>query len=146
MDFATPQVFSSARDEPDYDPIRGTKLEIKTYEARYNSNGTRVTLSAGTKSREKITAGAESHPESAFLVTRYYDSDRELEYTEMEIRSPYIREALRVVIKEYPGLAFDTGKSFSETNRDAFFITVKSFVTTDYVLTIKMQSNTSYFS
>jgi hypothetical protein len=41
---------------------------------------------------------------------RYYDRDRELEFTQMEVRSPYIRAALRAVIKEYPGLTFETGK------------------------------------
>jgi hypothetical protein len=111
MDFATPQVFANARDEPDdTDPRRGQKLEIKMYEARYNSAGTRVTLSAGTKRRDRTSADLGAHPDSALVVTRYYDRDRELEYTQMEVRSPYIRTALRAVIKEYPGLTFDTGK------------------------------------
>jgi hypothetical protein len=111
MDFGTPQVFTNARHEPDdADLTRGQKLEIKMYEARYNSAGTRVTLSAGTKRRDWTSADQEAHPDSALLVTRYYDRDRELEYTQMEVKSPYIRAALRAVIKEYPGLTFDTGK------------------------------------
>jgi hypothetical protein len=110
MDFATPQVFATARDEPDdTDPRRGQKLEIKMYESRYNSAGTRITLSAGTKRGTAPTADPEKHPESALLVTKFYDRDKELEYTQMEVRSPYIRAALRAVIKEYPGLTFDTG-------------------------------------
>ncbi|KAF2245853.1 hypothetical protein BU26DRAFT_577252 [Trematosphaeria pertusa] len=109
MDFATPQVFANAKDEPDdADPRIGQKLEIKMCEARYNSDSTRIALHAGTK--RKAWAPAEVNQESALLVTRYYGRLGELEYTEMEVRSPYIRAALRAVIKEYPGLTFDTGK------------------------------------
>jgi hypothetical protein len=110
MDFATPRVFATARDEPDEtDPRRGQKLEIRMYEARFNSVGTRVTLSAGAKRGTVYSADPGKHPESALLVTRFYDRDKDLEYTQMEVRSPYIRAALRAVVKEYPGLTFDTG-------------------------------------
>lgn len=110
MDFATPQVFANARDEPNNDPNRGQKLEIKTYESRYNSQGNPILLSTGTNKGNWTRAEPEEHTHSALLVTRFYDKNKELEYTEMEVRSPYIRAALRSVIKTYPGLTFDTGK------------------------------------
>jgi hypothetical protein len=110
MDFATPMVFTTARDEPDdTDPTRGQKLEIKMYESRFNSAGTRVTLSAGTKRATFHSTDPETHLESALLVTRFYDNSKKLEYTEMNVKSPHIRAALRAVIKDYPGLTFDTG-------------------------------------
>ncbi|KAH8728463.1 P-loop containing nucleoside triphosphate hydrolase protein [Phaeosphaeriaceae sp. PMI808] len=80
------------------------------YEARYNSADKRVTLSVGTKRKDWNSSDQEGHSDSALLITRYYDRDRELEFTQMEVRSPYIRAALRAVIKEYPGLTFDSGK------------------------------------
>jgi hypothetical protein len=48
--------------------------------------------------------------DSALVLTRYYRRNKELEYTELEVRSPYIRAAFRTVIKEYPGMSFGTGK------------------------------------
>ncbi|KAF2817426.1 P-loop containing nucleoside triphosphate hydrolase protein [Mytilinidion resinicola] len=78
------------------------------YEARYNSANHRIILEAGTK-RSTFTFKERNH-ESALILTRYYDSHKELEYTEMEVHSPYIQEALRTVIKKYPGLTFDNAK------------------------------------
>ncbi|KAH7125101.1 P-loop containing nucleoside triphosphate hydrolase protein [Dendryphion nanum] len=99
MDFATPQTFVNARDEPNADDAtRGQNLEIKFFEARYNSINTRIILSADARS---VTA---------LLLTRFYGRNKELEYTEMEVKSPYIRAALRAVIKKYPGLTFDAGR------------------------------------
>jgi hypothetical protein len=109
-DFATPRVFANARDQSDEsDPERGQKLEVRIYESRYNSAGNRVTLSAGTKRSAFSSADPERHPESAFLVTRLYDKNQKFEYTEMEVRSPHVMAALRVVIKDYPGFTFDAG-------------------------------------
>ncbi|KAF4625884.1 hypothetical protein G7Y89_g12277 [Cudoniella acicularis] len=109
FDLATPGVFVSARVDPDeVEDGRGLRCEMKTYEARYNSAGVRTTLQAGIKRVEKEPR--ERNHDSAFVLTRYYTKDKELDYTELEVRSPHIRAALRAVIKEYPGLTFDTGK------------------------------------
>jgi hypothetical protein len=108
MDFATPRVFANAKDEPDDDPNRGQTLEIKMYESRYNSRGERTTLRAGT--RRSNQDPTETDVESALVVTRHYDRDRELLYTTMEVRSPHIRAALRAVVKSYPQLTFSAGK------------------------------------
>jgi len=53
MDFATPRVFATARNDPDeIDDTYGTKLEIKIYESRYNSHGSQVRLQARTRRTE----------------------------------------------------------------------------------------------
>jgi hypothetical protein len=112
MDFATPSIFTNARTDPDEetDPTRGQRLDIRVYEARYNSQNVRVTLRVGRRPGYNPWEQTEQDQESALGLTRYYNRDRELEYTEMEVRSPYLRRALREVVKKYPGLAFDTGK------------------------------------
>jgi hypothetical protein len=76
MDFATPAVFTNARDDPDEedDNETGQKLEIKMYEARYNWEDKHVRLSAGTKLR--AWAPKEDSITSALSVTRYYDRDK----------------------------------------------------------------------
>jgi hypothetical protein len=109
FDLATPGVFASARVDPDEaDDISGLKCEIKTFEAQYNSAGERITLQAGVRRVEKKPK--ERAHDSALVLTRYYRRNKELEYTELEVRSPHIRAALRTVIKEYPGMSFGTGK------------------------------------
>lgn len=109
FDLATPSVFASARVDPDeLEDIGGLKCEMKTFEARYNSAGVRNTLQAGVSRVEKKPT--ERAHDSALVLTRYYRKNKEVEYTELEVRSPHIRAALRTVIKEYPGISFDTGK------------------------------------
>jgi hypothetical protein len=110
MDFATPAVFSDAKRSPDEDedPTRGLRLDVKMYEARYNWENKRIKLNAGTKRTAWVPPDEDQ--ESALSVARYYDHDKELEFTEMEVRSPHIRRALREVVKKYPRMTFDTGK------------------------------------
>jgi hypothetical protein len=109
FDLSTPSVFASARVDPDdEEETGGLRCEIKTYEARYNSGGERITLQAGIKRVQKKLKMRDH--DSALILTRYYHKDNELDYSELEVRSPHIRAALRAVIIKYPGLTFDTGK------------------------------------
>lgn len=80
----------------------GLKCELRTYEARYNSKGERLILDVG-KSKALDPPRAKHH-ESALVLIRYYDKWKELEFTELEIRSPHIKAALRKVISKYPGV------------------------------------------
>ncbi|CZR60683.1 uncharacterized protein PAC_10579 [Phialocephala subalpina] len=108
-DLATPGVFANARLNPDdNEDTGGLRCEMKTYEAHYNSSGDRVVLQAGVKRVER-TIKARDH-NSALILTKYYFRNKELERTELEVRSPHIRAALRAVIKEYPGMTFDAGR------------------------------------
>ena len=106
MDFATPGVFAKTRVRPD--DTFGSKLEIKSYESRHNSYGNRTRLEAGTRRTETPPKDADHN--SALVQTRYYDYSGDLSYTDVEVRSPYMKTALRKVIKEYPGMAFKTNK------------------------------------
>ena len=109
FDLSTPGAFASARLDPnETEDTGGLKCELKTYEARYNSAGVRTILQAGTKRVEKKPR--ERDHDSALVLATYYKVDGVVDYTELEVRSPHIRAALRAVIKEYPGMAFDTGK------------------------------------
>jgi hypothetical protein len=82
----------------------GLKCELKTYEARYNVRGERVALQVNT--RRVIEEQTSRDHESGFLVTRFYDKEKALECTELEIKSPYAKAALRSVISQYPGINF----------------------------------------
>lgn len=84
----------------------GLQCELKTFDARYNSKGERIILNVGSK---KILdpPKAKGH-ESALVLTRFYDKEKELEYTELEIRSPYVKAALKEVVPEYHDLNLRT--------------------------------------
>jgi len=80
----------------------GLKCELKTYEARYNAKGERVQLHVGSRRDINIPRGRDH--DSALVLTRFYDKERELERTELEVKSPYIKTAMRDVIKKYPSV------------------------------------------
>ncbi|KAF2193260.1 P-loop containing nucleoside triphosphate hydrolase protein [Zopfia rhizophila CBS 207.26] len=90
------------------DDTEGLTCELKTYEARYNSQGERVNLQVGA--RRQLEKKADRDHDSALILTRYYGRDKELEGTLLEIRSPYLKTALREVIKDYPGVNLYSGR------------------------------------
>jgi len=86
----------------DYDDNVGRTCELKSNEARYNSKGERIVCRTGRK--RDLNISSDLHPESALVLTRYYDIKGALEYSEMDVWSPHIRKALGEVIGEYNGV------------------------------------------
>jgi hypothetical protein len=86
----------------------GLTCELKTFEGRYNSKGERVVLDVG--SRWRLEPPRDRANDSALVLTRFYDKEKELEYTELEIRSPYIKTALMEVVPEYRHINLRTTK------------------------------------
>jgi hypothetical protein len=99
--FAEPE-----QEQHDYEG--GLKCELKTYEARFNSKGERVVLNSGM--RKVLEPPPNRDFDSALVLTKFYDKEKQLEYTELNIRSPHIKTALRTVIPEYPGMNLKTQK------------------------------------
>jgi hypothetical protein len=81
----------------------GEVCETKRFDSFYNANGDRVILPAGKKYISK-TARAN---QSALTVTNYWDEDQDLEKTVLEIKSPYMKEALKKVVPEYATFNID---------------------------------------
>src|SRR5450432_53924 len=81
----------------------GLKCAMKTYEYRYNSKGERVMLQVGMR---RLESDKNWDLAFAFVLTRYYDKYQELEKTQLDIRSPYIKKALQDTIVRYPGVNF----------------------------------------
>jgi hypothetical protein len=79
------------------------RCEIRTYEARYNTKGERISLQVGTYREDR---DKDRDRDIAFVLTRLYDKHRELEDTKLEIRSPFVKTALQEVIVRYPGIDF----------------------------------------
>ena len=86
---------------------QGEKCEIHLYERRFNTRGEPITLQSG--SRSDLVWPVESSIEAALVVTRFYNHRKELESTQLEIKSPYIREAMKTVIGSYPGVNINSG-------------------------------------
>ena len=90
--------------DPD-DDDEGVICEITRYESRYNAKGDRVSLHVGRDNETTIYKDATYV--SAIVFTKYYKQDTSLDFTEIAIRSPYMRKALREIVREYPGLSLD---------------------------------------
>ncbi|RDW80898.1 hypothetical protein BP5796_05596 [Coleophoma crateriformis] len=88
-------------DEDTHDD-EGKKCEIHMYERRFNSRGEAILLQSG--SRSEFSWITESSVEAALVLTRYYSITKALESTQLEVRSPYIRAALKDVVRSYPGV------------------------------------------
>ncbi|KAI0902166.1 P-loop containing nucleoside triphosphate hydrolase protein [Annulohypoxylon nitens] len=80
----------------------GEECELHVYERRYNTRGQLVALRVDTRS-EIEPEKDESH-RAGFILTRIYGANKSLQSTGLEIRSPYVRKALRDIIKYYPGV------------------------------------------
>lgn len=75
----------------------GSICETRRFDSFYNSYGERVILPAG----KKYTSKTSEANESALTVTNYWDKDQDLENTVLEIKSPFMKAALKAVIPEY---------------------------------------------
>jgi len=102
-------IFAFVRAEVDdsVDPP-GLKCELTTYDARYNAKGERIRLAASKK--KEVLANRPKDHDSALVLTRYYDHDKVLDFTLLEIRSPHVKAALRKVILMYPGVNLHANK------------------------------------
>ncbi|KAF2814797.1 P-loop containing nucleoside triphosphate hydrolase protein, partial [Mytilinidion resinicola] len=80
--------------------------ELHTFECRYNSRGESVTLQVGA--RKEINAEKPKSHDVALVLTRAFDHLKKLKSIRLEIRSPYIKTALRKVVKTYPDVMFET--------------------------------------
>ena len=80
----------------------GLKCELKTFESRYNWKGEKVLLSVGSK--KLLDAPDHVAPDSALVLTKFYNKEKEVDYTELEIRSPHLKKAFKEVVPEYKDL------------------------------------------
>ena len=77
----------------------GLRCELATFESRHDSKGKKILLNVG--SRQQLDPVPHHAWDSALVLTRFYDKDMELEHTELEIRSPHVKAALKHVVPEY---------------------------------------------
>lgn len=118
--FPDPFAFAKAQVD-DTEDLPGLICEIKTYEARYNSRGDRIVLQVGK--RRGFDDIEDRDHDSALVLTRFYDRHEDLEYTELEVRSPHVKAALRAVIVdvEYPELNLESPKIIIRGPPKCFF-------------------------
>ena len=91
------------------DPTDELRCELKTFDSRYNSNGVRVVLDAGSRTdTEPPGIKYSGASKSAFVLTRFFDTQKQLQSTELEIRSLHAKAALKAVVPEYRDLNIRT--------------------------------------
>ena len=105
----------STPNEAATEKAQGSMCAVSFCDARYNAKGDRIYLHAGMKTSfntPKIP-GIEA---SALVVTKFFDKGGDIQYTETEINSPHIRQALRKVVDpDYPSLNMNAD-SFTARN------------------------------
>jgi hypothetical protein len=101
---------ANARENADeVEDTAGLSCEMKTYVAREWATGIQTTPE-GAIQRVEYKPKEKDH-DSAFVLTKHYTEDSKVaSYTQLEVRSPHVRAALRAVIKEYPGVIFDKAR------------------------------------
>ena len=119
MDFRTNEGFNAFYPFPKTSNEGGLKCELKTFEAHYNSKGEKVLLSVG--SRKNFDARDHVAPDSALVLTKFYNKAKEVDYTEMEIRSPHLKKAFKEVIPEYKDLNVQTNSIILRDGIQYFF-------------------------
>lgn len=102
----TPLVFQFDRPDDINLNGEGEDCELRAYDYRTDIDGQRISL------RSALSNDNEDKKDRAFrsalVFRRDYSMTNELESVELEIRSPYIQNALRSVIKSYPGTSIST--------------------------------------
>jgi hypothetical protein len=88
------------------DDEEGEICELHVYERRYNSKGVSVTVEVGAMDR--LPTDLQLNPLAALVLVRYYNTAKELTSTLLEIRSPYMKKALKEVIGSYPEVNIGT--------------------------------------
>ena len=119
--FPDPFALAKAQND-DSTKVPGLKCEVKVYEARFNSKGERVPLQVGVE--RAVKPPIDKDHDSALVLTRFYKRDRDLDSlddTELEIKSPHIKTALREVIGEYPGIDLNASKVVIKDLPKCFF-------------------------
>jgi len=77
----------------------GLQCELKRYDCLFNALGDKMRLPMG--SSKSINHDRDDSPASALVLTKHWNKDKELEYTELEIKSPHIKAALKAVVPMY---------------------------------------------
>lgn len=81
---------------------RGHSCELRLYESRINSHSERVKLHVGKQSKLRLEKDKDYN--AALIQIKTYDRDMDLIETRLQIQSPYLKTALREVVKTYPGI------------------------------------------
>ncbi|KAF1952993.1 P-loop containing nucleoside triphosphate hydrolase protein [Byssothecium circinans] len=94
----------STEDDAPTEKAKGSKCAVSFCDARYNAKGSRTYLHAGSTTFLN-TPKIQGNEASALVVIKYYDDGGNFEYSETDINSPHIRDALRKVVdSDYPDM------------------------------------------
>lgn len=83
--------------------LKQLKCEVKEFEERMNLKG--VLIMKEVEANDAVDEKAEAQ-DYAMKSYKTYSRDGSLEASRLEIRSPYLKDALRAVVKQYPGVSF----------------------------------------
>ncbi|KAG4433294.1 hypothetical protein IFR05_011214 [Cadophora sp. M221] len=83
--------------------VKQLKCEVKEYEERMNLKGELIMKEVEAKDAVDEKAEAQGYAMKSYKT---YSRDGTLESSRLEIQSSYLKDALRAVVKQYPGVSF----------------------------------------
>lgn len=117
FDFATP--FSSYQ-LPQAASNQGLLCELKKFDSLFNAKEERYLLRAGSKV-DLGPAQKDSASQSALVLTKFWNKEKEEQYIELEICSPYIKAALKAAVPEYKEFNVDSKHIIMQDKPKAIF-------------------------
>lgn len=85
----------------------GVKCEVKRLDSVYNGKGEKVSLSSGTRYRLEHDRPQDTF-DAALVRTQNWTRSGEPDFLELEIRSPYMKAALKEVVPEFHDIIVDS--------------------------------------
>lgn len=98
LDWGVP-VVNSANANHNIVDESGRTLETRHFDSLFNANGDRIVLPAGERFRD--TRRDSLSDQSALIVTKFWSLDQRVQSKSLEIRSPYMKAALKEVVPAY---------------------------------------------
>ncbi|RYP44820.1 hypothetical protein DL768_008752 [Monosporascus sp. mg162] len=85
----------------------GLKCEVRRYDSVFNAKGERVVVSSGTRFNLSSDRDSKSY-QSSLVLTKFWSRSGDEEYTELEIRSPHMKAAIKAIVPEFKDADIDT--------------------------------------
>ena len=85
--------------------LPGQLCELQRFDSHINSEGDRIVLQVGARGQAHWDDDEEEHGrDAAMILTRRFNSARQLERVDLTVHSTHIIKAMQAVIKTYPGV------------------------------------------
>jgi hypothetical protein len=106
-----------AKEEPEEDPNAPMLVTVKHLDSRYDARGYIKITDSGPPEKSKV----DQYAKYVLCLTRLFDRKGRYTGSQLEIKSPHMKQILRHAIGDYPGVSFYTKDIKLGVQPKAFF-------------------------